>query len=132
MLPFLALCPFKAPVRLPFEPLISGGRCVITDSLRLFLNRYSEYTRLSSLGFTYVGHLKLVVEWRLISDRTHLPGDLLLSTHPTDCYDSCLILHLLSPRLLRIELVVQVVVELRVQSLLQITLCPHLRFDLLH
>ena len=87
---------------------------MITDSLRLFLNLYSEYTRLIKLIFTYVGHLKLVVEWGLISDCTHLPSDLLLSTHSADSYDSCLSLHLLSCRLLCVELVVQVAVKLRV------------------
>ena len=38
ILAFLALCPFIAPAKLLLEPVISGGLCVITDSLRLFLN----------------------------------------------------------------------------------------------
>ena len=106
----------------------SGKVAFRTDDLRRSLRDH----RLASLVFEPIGHLELLVEWRLVRYCAHLPADLLLSAHPTNSYDARLILHVrLAIRWLRVELVVQVVVKLGIQRLLDVALRPHLRLDLI-
>ena len=76
----------------------------MTDSLRLFLNLCDK---LFKKKITYISHLKLLVEWGLICNSSHLALDL-LATHVTDWNYSILIL--LCLHVLHIKLIIEIVV----------------------